>query len=186
MSVIIEDGTGKGYKAKVDKNGQVSVKASTQSEASFISHEQGGAYIIATGSFTSVTSGESGLLYIKYTGDKQLHIANVRTCGTGVQKWRMYKDVTTGTLVSGANAASVNNANITSKNVLDEISYKGVDGSTITDGTVMDQWINNGGHSSEEFDGIVVLGKGDSIAFSCEVSSSIDVCIRVICFEAEV
>lgn len=182
---IIEDGTGKGYKVKVNEYNKFEVDSITHSEISWRSEENGQSYIVATDGFISLTSGESAILYIKYTGEKHLHIANLRTCGTGVQKWRMYKNSTNGTIISGASAATVVNMNFTSSNILSLVAYKGADGNTQTGGSSTDNWINNGGHSLEDFDGSVILGKNDSLVITCEASSAIDVCARFLVYESE-
>lgn len=184
--ITIEDGKGKGYRAEVASDNKLQTSAVSIPKLASVSVDSGKAYMIATQGFISLTTAtEHGLLYLKYTGDKTLCVFNIRTCGTGVQKWKMYKDSTTGTLISGGAAVDVTNMNQTSGNVLSLTALKGADSSTVTNGTVIENWINNGGHSTEELQGALVLGKNDTLVLSCETSTSIDVCIRVHVYEAE-
>lgn len=182
---LIEDGKGTGVKAEVKPNNKLAVEAISASRAAYIADVNEKSFMFATGGFISLstTGVNNGIFYLKYTGEGHLHIDSIRACGTGVQKWLLYKDVTTGTLVSTATAASVNNTKLDSSAVLSYTAYKGADGLTVTDGTIIENFINNGGHSTEIFDGTLILGKNDSIAMTCEVTASIDVCVRILAFE---
>ena len=74
------------------------------------------------------------------------------------------------------------NAKFDSSNTVSCDCYKGANGSTLTGGTIIENWINAMGHSTEEFDGVLILAKNDSLALTCEVSSAADVCVRVLAF----
>lgn len=182
--MIIEDGTGKGYKSKVNKENRLEVDASVVDEIAVISENEGRAFVIATEGFVSLsTTAEHGIMYLKYEGDGVLHIDSIRTCGTGAQRWKMYKDSTAGTLISGGTDVTANNLNFSSSNNLVSIQKRGADGSTVTDGTIIENWINNGGHSIEEFKGALILAKGDSLSITCETSGTLDVCVRINAYE---
>lgn len=181
---IIKDGTGKGYSVKVNSDNQMETYTVAEPKSSYVSNAKGSSYLLATGGFISITSGESAVFYIKYTGEKLLHIDSIRSCGNQSQKWRMYKDSTGGTITSGA-AAVKGNANLTSSNSLSATVLKGADGLTVTGGSVMENWINNMGHSIEDYQGAVIMGKDDVIVLTCEVDTAADVCVRVLCYEEE-
>lgn len=185
MSNIIEGGTGTGYKAAVNEYNELAVRATTKSEVAFSAERLGSSYFIANLDLISVTSGTSGILYLKYTGTSHLHIARIRTCGDALQKWRMYINPTGGTLISTATVGMNNNSNLTSPNILDATVYSGADTHTVTGGTMIDHWQNATGHSDVDYDGVIILGKNDSLAFTCEVSTAAEVCMRIIAFESE-
>lgn len=185
MSDMILDGTGKGYRLAIDKNNRAQTLSVSKTEMTDISTREGEAYIFASGPFTSITTTgvEHGFMYIKNTSTtKELHIDNIRTCGETIQKWRLYKGVTAGTLVSGATDGISNNINLTKANQAEVTVYIGSDGSTITDGTMIEHWINDVGHSNEEFDGALVLGTNDTLALSLETDTAGDFCCRMIAY----
>ena len=77
MSEILEDGTGKGYKAKVNDKNQLEVKATSVSEFAEVSIKEGKAWqfhfkrpIAAANTFEIVGT-------LEYTGDKSLILDNV-------------------------------------------------------------------------------------------------------------
>jgi hypothetical protein len=183
--LILKDGTGKGYNAKVSADNRVLTESVTLSKAADVSENDGKTFSVVTGNFVSVTSGESAILYMKYTGEKKLFIETIRTCGTGVQKWLLYKGTNAGTIVSNATAAVSTNMNFTSNNVPQFTAYKGADGNTESGGSVFENWINNGGHSIEDFNDALILGKNDTLCLTCTAAASIDVCVRLLCFEGE-
>lgn len=185
MSFFIKDGTGQGYNAKVFDNNKLAVQSVSQSRLAYFADTEKASYLIATGGFISLTTTdtETGILYLKYTGDGDLHITSIRTCSTASNKWLLYKNPTTGTLISNATAGISNNTNFGSSNVLPATVYKGADGATLTNGSIIENWINASGHSTEEFDGVLILQKNDSIALTCEVPSAADACVRILAFE---
>lgn len=171
-------------KAQVKSNQKLAVEAVTVTRAAYFADVEDESYLLATGGFISLTTTdtETGLLYLKYTGTGHLHLTSIRTCGTAANKWLMYKNPTGGTLISNAVAATVTNTKLESSNTLSCTFYKGVDGDTISGGTVMENWINAVGHSTENFGGALILAKNDSIGLSVEVSSAADVCVRILAY----
>ena len=97
-----------------------------------------------------------------------------------INKWKVYKNSTGGTLISDQNSGNSINLNIQSENSADVVIYKGADAKTVTGGTMISHLINDIGHSDEDFDGALILGTGDSIELSVEVASAGEVCCRVI------
>lgn len=185
MNFTIKDGKGTGYSVEVKSNNKLAVESVTTGRASYYADVEEASYLISTGGFISLTTTdtETGILHIKYTGNGHLHLTSIRTSGTAVNKWLLYKNVTTGTLISNAVAGSVYNSAIYSSNTLSSTIYKGADGYTVTDGTIIENWINAAGHSTENFDGALILSKNDTLTLTTEVSSAADVCVRILCFE---
>jgi len=186
---IIEDGTGDGFDAKVNSANQLETFSVSRNEMTNVSISDGDTYLFASGDFINITTTgtETGFLYVKNTSaTKNLHIQSIRSCGDTIQKWKVFTGVTTGTLVSAATAGSSNNINQTSSNSADVTVYKGVDGSTRTNGTMIEHWINNVGHSIEVFDGAMVLGRNDSITLTLETDTAGDYCARVIGYYEDV
>ena len=184
--MIIEDGTGNGNKAKVTDDNKLQTESVSISRAGYIADAKGGNYLMSTGGFITLTTTgvEHGIMHLKYNGEGHLHINSIRTCGTVSQKWLIYRDSSTGTLISDATAGTVVNTKLESSNQLDCDFYKGANGSTVTNGTVIENLINHNGHSNEIFDGTLILGKGDSLTLTCELpTTSGDVCVRIMAFE---
>lgn len=179
---MIVDGAGTGKRVKVDVNNRLEAKSITKAEMVDVSERDGEAYIFASGPFTNITTlaTEHGFLYIKNTSQtKELHIKNIRTCGETIQKWRLYKEVDGGTLVTDADAGIVNNINFTKSNLASATVYRGSDGSTVSGGTMIEHWINDVGHSTEDFDGGLVLGVNDTLTLSLETDTAGDFCCRI-------
>jgi len=182
--MIIESGEGNRYKAEVKSNNKLATEAVVASRAAYQADVEGQSYLFSTGGFISITTvdTETGIFYIKYNGEGHLHLTSIRTCGTASNLWKFYKNPTGGTLISAATAAESNNTKFDSSNTVDVNCYKGANGSTLTGGTVIENWINAMGHSTEEFDGVLILGKNDSLALTCQVPSSASVCVRILGF----
>jgi hypothetical protein len=185
MSERIQDGKGRGFEAEVDDKHQLHVFSVSEAEVTNVSVKDGESYLFSADYADIITTGtETGIMYIQNTNtEKDLFIQNVRTCGTVVQLWRLH-DATaaSGTLVSDATVAASNNMNFTSANTATTNVYQGTEGSTLLNGTRIENWINNAGHSVEEYEGSVILGTNDAIALTCEVLASGTVCARVIGF----
>ena len=181
MSIIIEDGKGSGRSAGVDIHNHLQTAAVTRTEMSRASQEDGEAFIFATGAFTAYTSaaGEGAVLYIKNTSTTRLlHIHSLRTCATQQAKWIMYKGTTGGDIVTTATAGTKENINLTSSATAEATVYRGADNDTQTGGTFLSQWINNAGHSLEEYQGAVILGQSDTLCLTVAVTTNGDVCAR--------
>lgn len=189
----IDDGTGVGYEAKVDSNNRlfvdsVSVSGITNATSSAVADS----YNLNTGLITLTTAGESGLMYTKNNEDRDLNISGIvvimgpSTSGatTDTSRMRMYRNPTTGTLISTALAADTNsNRNFGSSKALTADVYKGAEGNTITDGVVHIESLISPGN--RVFFGIEeVLTKGNSIAVSLEPNdsnSNMKVMVAIIC-----
>lgn len=179
----IQDGKGTGRQAFVDSKNRLEVHSTVQTEAASVSLDDGLTFIFSHGDYVSMTTlnTETGILHIKNTSTaKVLKIHSIRTCGDVINKWKLYKNSTGGTLITDATAGSSQNLNLVSQNSADAIVYKGADAKTVSGGTMLSHLINGIGHSDEVFDGTLILGTNDSIQLTVEVASTSEICCRVI------
>lgn len=167
--MIIQDGTGTGYQAKVDANNRLATLAYTRTAIADNAIRSGLAFEFATGAFLApTTTAEHALFYLKNTSPtKSLLIATIRSCGSVLQQWRLYKNDTGGTIVSDENAGVQENLNFRSTNVAEaDVFTASAAGKTRSGGSWLTQWINNIGHSEISFFGGLVLGANDSLTLS--------------------
>ena len=175
----IVDGTGSGNRAKVGANNRLytSAVSSTTVESLALS---GDTFNFNTGDITLTSGNESGVAYLKNNEDESLLITSVgfllgnSTGGTGDLVCKIYSDVSTGTLVSGATATDILvNKNFGSSKTLLADAYKGTEGSTITDGTLA--YTSRLAGSARPYviaTGALVLPKGEAIAVSITPQTS--------------
>jgi len=143
MSRFIEDGTGNGFKLKINKLNRAKTDSVTfEREDDAI--EAGAGYQITSGQVVYTTSGSAtGVLYFKNDEDVDCVIDRVvLMIGTGDTSgdWfhRIVRNPTGGTLIDNAVKAGISNSNHGSANVLNgdgKDIFKGVEGDTITGGT---------------------------------------------------
>ena len=177
MGFQIQDGTGTSRKAKVTELNRILVDSITEERAVYNSIEVGNTFVTSTNflSFTGVTGQENGVLYIKNDSDKKMLVHHIKLwSGTANQltKISVYKNPTTGTLISSAIAADVQNINFGSSNDYEGLAYQG-DGTflTVTNGNVFGRhYLGVGNQQMLMFmwNGAVVLDKGSSLAVTCE------------------
>jgi hypothetical protein len=179
MPTSIKNGRN-GNTAKVDKKDRLHTFSITQSDAEAATEEEK-SYNINSGLITLTTAGESGVLYFKNDETVNFHINAVVVIlgpSTGgstsdTTHIRIYKNPTTGTLISGASAVDVNsNRDFGSSATLSSsLAYKGAEGNTITDGSVhIESLVSPGSRAVFSID--EVLRKGNSIAVSYERNDS--------------
>lgn len=183
MSTIIQDGTGSKKTAKVNDKNRILVDSITEERAVYNSIEEGNTFVINTGflSFTGVTSQEDGVIYIKNTSSKKMLIHHVKLwSGTASQiaKITMYKNSTTGTLISSAIDATVENINFSSSNDYQGLAYKG-DGTnlTVTNGNVWGTHylgIGNQQMLAMMWNGALVLERNNSLAVTVEAPNGVN------------
>jgi len=179
----IQDGTGEGYKVKVDDDYRLHVQAVTIPDSEF-NGQFGKAFVLHSGYTTLSTGSYSAMFYVKNTSTtEEIHINTIRTCSTATgadqyTQWRLYKNPTAGTIIDTATAATAVNSNFGSTTSLTGTVYKGTDGATFTDGTMMATWTDaSPGHSEQKVNGLIVLPPGQSIGLEAQPSaSSIDAC----------
>lgn len=141
---LFEDGTGTGSKAKITTENLLRVHAFTESFDNF-ALLNGNSFNVNTGVITLTNATETPVLYIANTSDNDdlvitrfLWLIRGTTGGSGDVTVDIYKNITGGTIVSGASAVSM----ASSKNVGSGASipgnvYKGATGNTYTGGTLI-------------------------------------------------
>lgn len=169
-----------GNVATVDNSGRLHNFSVTRT-ASEQSTIDASAYNINTGLITLTTAGESGMIYYKHGESVEFDITSIvvimgpSTGGatTDTTRVRVYKNPTTGTLISGATAVDINsNRHFSSADTLSEsLAYKGAEGNTITDGSIHIDSLASPGNRIP-FPISETLAKGNSIAVSLEPNDS--------------
>jgi hypothetical protein len=167
----IEDGTGSGAKASVDASNRLLTKAIENCDCKDNSINKAQSYEFATGAFIApTTTAEHAILYVKNTSStKRLHIHVIRTCGSVVQQWILYKNDTGGTIISDANAGVEVNHNFSSSNVAEaDVWAASAAGKTRSGGSWMSQHINDVGHSNVDYEGALILSQNDSLTLTVQ------------------
>ena len=141
MSDYIQDGTGTGYRAKVDSDTHLhtrSVSESGGTDAALV----GNLFNINTETIELTSANASALVYMKNTDtvpwvvNRVFYNAGPSTGGTGDFLAEVLANPTTGILISCVSALTPHNLNFGSSNELTGTVLKGAEGSTITNGTV--------------------------------------------------
>jgi len=137
MVDIIEDGTGKGFKALVDSENKLNTRAVQESEQSH-SVADGNAFNVNTGDIALSTANESAVFYFKNTGDDDIQNQAMiyllgNSSGTGDT---VVKLIANPTSVDFSTNVDINgNLNLGSNTVLQATAYKGAEGKAVTGGT---------------------------------------------------
>ena len=141
MAEQIRDGTGTGNLSKVDATNRLHVfgtQLTTQQSAT----DREDSFNLNSGTVAVAVSTEQGILYLKNNEDRNLRITGVigiigaSTNGTETNI-KMYKNPTTGTLISTGTAADTNsNRNFGSSKTFTADVFKGDGSATVTNGTV--------------------------------------------------
>lgn len=182
MSERIIDGRGRGYEVEVNSDHKLEVLSTTRTEMTYHSERDGDTFMFATNGHIDVPVANTtyGILYVKNTSEtKDLYIESIRSCGSAVNKWNIYKNPTASTVISNANNGVKNSINFTSATTPDVTVYQGT-GTNFTGGSLLENWVNGAGHSVEVYGGAMILGKNDSIGIAGSIASSGDLCVRVI------
>ena len=171
MADIIQDGTGKSYGMKIDIDGRAHVDSvSTDREA--YSSQLGYSFNINTGLITLTNAAtDNAVLYVKNNENYNLVLTNVfyqtgaSTGGSGNIIVSVYRNPTTGTIVSGASAVEINaNRNFGSSRTLAVDAFKGATGTTFTNGTkVLESILATSTQRIAVSAGAITLPKGASI-----------------------
>lgn len=170
MAEQIEDGTGKGYRAKVDSENRLNVYSVSESILERAA-EEGKSFNINTGTINLTSANKSAILYLKNNGDEEIVISSIgfllgnSTGGSGDLIPEVIKNPTSGTIVSGATNVDINvNKNFGSSITLEVDAFKGAEASTITDGVVVYNSLLSGSARTYVIStGSIVLPKGSSI-----------------------
>lgn len=145
MSEQIIDGTGSGFRVKVDKNNDLHTFSITESEAAAAANK-GRGYNLNTGTIALTGTGESAVMYFENDENTDFVITAI-AIGLGTRSATitdaavitLYKSNTGGTIISDANIVEINsNTNFGSSNVLSSSSLvysASATGKTLTGGT---------------------------------------------------
>lgn len=141
MSEQIRDGAGTGTLVRVDAAQRLNV-AGTQKTIQQNATDNEDSYNIHSGTVTVSVSTEQGILYLKNNETRDFHITGivgiigVSTNGTEIN-FKMYKNSTTGTLISTGTVADTNsNRNFGSNKTFSADVFKGDGSADVTNGTV--------------------------------------------------
>jgi hypothetical protein len=190
MAEIIKDGVGKGFYAKVDSTNRLHTDSS-QLPRSAVAAFNGDAYNINTGTINLTGTSDSGLLYVKNTGDNSIVIETFiyllgNTDGSGDTQVQIIRNPTTGTLITGGTAFSAVNRNFNTSKTLSATILKGAHGTTVTDGDVAIESIFSGVGRQVVSVGAVVLNKNNSVAIKVQAptgTTDMDVQLAISCYE---
>ena len=186
----IEDGSGKGYKQKVNANNQAYTFATTTDESDQAT-KTGRSYNINTGIIDLTDAADTPVLYVKNNETEDLHITAIAvgigpsTGGSGgIPVITVTKNPTAGTIVSGGTAVDVNsNRNYGSASTLTVDAYKGATGNTMTDGT--DHLIiyqGAGGRAFATIDEVLPTGTSIGVKIDPQASNtSMEIYAALIC-----
>ena len=143
MSNDIIDGTGQGYRLKVDKNNRGFSKAFgvTAEESAAIN---GDVFNTSTDVITLTTAGESAVYYIKNTnGDdflilEQFLLLGESTGGSGTSVIKYFTNPTGGDISTSGTPITVQNRKLGDSKTLTADVYKGAEGLTVSGGVQSD------------------------------------------------
>lgn len=137
----LQDGTGKGYTAKVDPRNRISAMSTSQAVSTQRSLD-GAGYNLNTGKIGLTSGAESAVFYMKYNGTTKFHVTRI-VIGLGVlggtisDSVEMFVKVnpTLGTIITDETDIDMNaNRDLSSANTLAADVYKGAELKTITNG----------------------------------------------------
>lgn len=169
--MIIKDGTGGGYGAKIDKNNRIHSEAVTRPALTAATY-QGDAYNFNTGPITLTTGNESAIGHFTYNGDvpfvltEILIIVGATTGGVGDGTVHIYRNPLGGTIVDNALPVEIAaNRDFSSSKVVDGDLFKGAEGYTTTGGTVFADSTRSSFGTVITFDAApILLRKGNSLS----------------------
>lgn len=170
MAETIIDGTGKGFEVKVDSNNRMHV-LSVSEGFNVESAIEGKNYNLNTGSVVLTTSSKSAVAYLKNNEEQNfiikeiLVILGASTGGTGDLVVELIRNPTTGTIIDNATDFDIKgNRNFGSVRDLDGLTYKGLEGYTLTNGELFADTTRTSAGTVVTFDSdVIILPKGSSI-----------------------
>jgi len=186
MTTVIKSGDS-GYTAEVDQFGDLHTFATSRTESA-INTVAGNTFWTASGFISLTTTGSfSGIYYLKNTHATDFFsVEFLRTCNLAAAQWQLYRNPTTGTLISAGTTVTPGNANYADGTILTGTVLGGADAQTVTDGAIIAQWINGAGHSVQEFKGSLILGPGNSLALTCKPTVATTACVTLMGWQAPV
>lgn len=133
----IEDGRGRGVSAGVDSAQRLSVTGEVRQDEVWAA-QHGDSFTILTDFVTlAANASESGILFVRNDGICNLRVAQVIVAADANVKFRVYKNVTSGTLSSGAVSALVENMNFVSRKLFTGFTRRGGTNQTVADGDLL-------------------------------------------------
>lgn len=182
MSLQLESAGHEPHGLLIDENGRALTSA-LSFPGLVAATDRGDAFYLMSGflSLTTVDVQHAGL-FIKNTSQRDLRIHSIRTCGHGIQLWRLFRNPTTGTIVTDANQIDPINLDFGAGAAFQGQSFYGGEGKTVTDGAQGPQWINHAGHSIENFSGGLKLQANNSLALTVQPTEVGYSCISVLAF----
>jgi len=175
----IQDGTGRGYSAKVDANNRIHTDTvSTPREQNAAS--AGNSFNVNTGIITLTNaSTKNAVMYLKNNEDSDLVVVlmlfqtGASTGGSGNILVDVIRNPTTGTIVSGATSVEINqNKNFGSSRTLDATAYVGATGLTFTNGSkIFESILATTTQRIPIETGGIVIPKGASIGINLTTSA---------------
>lgn len=184
MSTTIMDGQGGNKRAGVTDTNRLKTQAITVTELTAAT-EDSNSFVAASDFVTLTTTGDfSGVFYFKNdTEDRDFHIDSLRTCNDSFCYYKIYRNVTAGTLVSSGTAGTLVNGSFGSNDIPTATVLKGADNLTATDGELLGTHMQGAGHSTQEWKGGIDLTPGTSMAILVKPSTNpTEVCVQLIGF----
>lgn len=171
MEIELLDGTGEGFRAKVDGRGRLFSDSIAREQVEY-AILTGNGYNVSTGGITLTTDNESGIGWFQYNGNDILVIKEIlvilgaSTGGSGSGVITLLKNPDGGTVISNAvPVAAASNRDFSSSVQLNANAYKGAEGNTLTGGETFAVTTRDAGFSGVvAFDAAsIVLRRGNSI-----------------------
>lgn len=170
MGTTIQDGTGTKFKVKINSDNRLLSQTISESEFDY-SVGKGDAYNINTEFLTITGNTETPLLYIKNNDNKNLvisawFIGTDADSGTATRLnlMRIYKNPTSGTIISSGTDITPVNRNFGSSNEFEGIAKKGGNGFTVSGYETTSVLYQTQGTKQRNFGTVqLVLTKGSSL-----------------------
>ena len=179
----IQDGAGNGSWAAVNSDNLLEVYSTVTPEITAAAID-GDAFIISSGAIALTTTGSfNGMLYIKNTNlGHTLFVERVCFHGTQIAQWRLFRNPTTGTLVTSGTDTDPVNLRFSSGSKLLGTVKKGANALTVSDGIVLSTELTTTAIRSSELRGAMQVGENNSLAFDVKPSVAGDFCVELHCF----
>lgn len=170
----IEDGTGRGYAAAVNGTNRLVVQSESIPSIAIASAEREDAFIATTGQQVSAlnAAGESGVLYLKNLSPSPLAIGGIQASTDQAGIWRLYRQPTGGTLLSGGALISPAQLSFSSSKPFTGEARRGASGLTVTGGSVISLGRVPASFINLELQGAAILGTSDALALTFEPESA--------------
>ena len=179
MSRIIEDGTGEGYKLKINNRNkaEVSSTALTAYEDAVINEK---AFNINTELFAITGTSESACLYVKNNEDEDIYITGLFAYSDFEILLKVYVEPKAGTIISTADQINILNRKVGGSETFLFDAYKGFDGATITGQNVTPLLYQI--HTGRVFGNVnISIPRGGSVAITLQPSAGNTGNVNVYC-----